>query len=222
MKEKTFIGLSRSGIYKMTLPNGKIYVGQAKNIKKRIQSYKYLKCVGQPAIFKSISENGFEAHKFEVLEFCEPDKLLEREVYYIALLQTNVKRFPNGNGLNFTDGGLGSNGFYHDEATRAKMSKIQSGRTNSIESNLKRSITQKGRPPYPNTLIAVKGKKKSKEHVAKIVSAHLMPVIDTASGTTYTSIKEASEKTGINKATLAGWLRGDYENKSTLRYLTKV
>ena len=59
-----------SGIYKITSPSNRIYIGQSKNIKKRYLSYKYGKCSGQPKLKSSFNKYGFENHKFEIIETC--------------------------------------------------------------------------------------------------------------------------------------------------------
>ena len=69
------------GIYKITSPSNRVYVGQSINIKKRFTDYKYLK-INQTKIFYSIKKYGYENHKFEVIEQCSVDLLNERERYW--------------------------------------------------------------------------------------------------------------------------------------------
>lgn len=70
------------GIYKITSPNSKIYIGQSTNIEKRWSTYKRLQCKGQTLLYRSLNKYSPENHLFEVLEFCEIDVLIERENYY--------------------------------------------------------------------------------------------------------------------------------------------
>ena len=70
------------GIYKITSPTGKIYIGQAVDIGKRQKSYKNLKCKGQPRLYSSLAKYGFSEHIFEVLEQCTIEQLNERERYW--------------------------------------------------------------------------------------------------------------------------------------------
>jgi hypothetical protein len=44
------------------------------------------------------------------------------------------------------------------------------------------------------------------------------PVIDTVSGQTFKSAREAARQTGINANTLKAWLSGRFANQSSLRY----
>lgn len=72
-----------SGIYKITSPSGRIYVGQSENIKSRWLKYRNIKnLVYQPLIKNSISKYGYEAHIFEVIEYCEIEELNCRERHW--------------------------------------------------------------------------------------------------------------------------------------------
>jgi group I intron endonuclease len=112
------------GIYKITSPNKKIYIGQSINIEKRFKWY--LRLYGpniQPKIYNSLKKYGPENHIFEVIEECEMYKLVEREIYYKNLF---VEEHGWGKALFFhlTDG-------------------ISGPHTQSEDSNLKRSKSLK-------------------------------------------------------------------------------
>lgn len=95
----------KSGIYKITSPSGRIYVGQTKDLSKRWMDYKYLsKIKDQKLICASIKCYGWEKHIFEILEVCNFDMLNIREIFWIDFLQTNRRKYLNI-GLNLTDGG---------------------------------------------------------------------------------------------------------------------
>lgn len=70
------------GIYKITNPKGKIYVGQTLNLEKRIIDYEKMKCHKQHKIYNSLKKYGWGAHKFEIIEECESNMLNEREIYW--------------------------------------------------------------------------------------------------------------------------------------------
>lgn len=80
------------GIYKITSPSGKVYIGQSKNIYKRWKAYYGLNCVQQPKIYNSLMKYGVDRHKFEVLERCKQEELLMREYFYIQQYDS----FKNG------------------------------------------------------------------------------------------------------------------------------
>lgn len=89
------------GIYKITNPNGKIYIGQSINIHKRWLSYKGIRCKTQIKLLNSLKKYGVDNHKFEILQECLPEELNKLEKYYVDLYQT----FNCDNGLNLKDGG---------------------------------------------------------------------------------------------------------------------
>ena len=72
------------GIYKITSPSNKIYIGQSVNIEKRFTSYKrmYVKNEKQTKLHRSFLKYGFENHSFEVVEECEIIYLNESERYW--------------------------------------------------------------------------------------------------------------------------------------------
>jgi len=80
------------GIYRITNPKGKIYIGQSINIHKRKSSYKYVdKRIIGPKIYNSLKKYGWENHIFEIIEECSINNLHERETYWkkIALESNN-------------------------------------------------------------------------------------------------------------------------------------
>ena len=70
------------GIYRITNPNGSVYIGQAVDLERRISEYKRLHCKHQPAIYNSLLKYGFDKHKVDILEECNVDELSNREGYY--------------------------------------------------------------------------------------------------------------------------------------------
>ena len=92
------------GIYKITNPNGKVYIGQSVNIEKRWNRYKNLipkDCIGQPLIYRSLIKYGVKNHIFEIIELCNKEELNKLESYYIVLYNS----FNSKCGLNLTSGG---------------------------------------------------------------------------------------------------------------------
>jgi group I intron endonuclease len=70
------------GIYKITNPKGKVYIGQSVNIKIREAAYKQMHCKKQIRIYNSIKKYGWKQHKHEIIEECTVDQLNERETYW--------------------------------------------------------------------------------------------------------------------------------------------
>ena len=129
-------------IYLITnLLNGKKYVGQTTNIKRRIQQHK----CGELYIDKAIQKYGWKNFKVEVLEECYTvEQLNEREIFWIAELNSKV---PNG--YNLTDGGDGIVGC--SEETRAKLALASKGRKFSEETRAKIGLASKNRRPNEET-----------------------------------------------------------------------
>lgn len=71
------------GIYKITSPSNKIYIGQSgDDINERFYRYKHLFCKSQPRLYNSLKKYGSKNHIFEVIEQCSKEQLLEREIYW--------------------------------------------------------------------------------------------------------------------------------------------
>ena len=87
------IFISMIGIYKITNPTGKIYIGQSTHIETRFDSYKKLKCKRQIKLYNSLLKYGWDNHITEIIEECLEDKLLERETYW--KLYYNVLETPS-------------------------------------------------------------------------------------------------------------------------------
>ena len=95
------------GIYKITnIVNSKSYIGQSRNIEKRIAKHK--KTPFNPnsqeynnILYKDIRKYGLEKFTFEILEECELIKLNEREIYWIDYYEScNPEK-----GYNLSSGG---------------------------------------------------------------------------------------------------------------------
>lgn len=89
------------GIYKITSPNNRIYIGQSRDCNTRKRRYSNLECLKQRRLYNSIKKYGWDAHKFEVIKECSIEKLNESEKYYVDLYQS----FNSVHGLNLIDGG---------------------------------------------------------------------------------------------------------------------
>ncbi len=70
------------GIYKITSPTNRVYIGESENIYKRWKDYKGVSCVKQPRIYNSILKYGVKNHKFEIIEICEPEERKCRERFW--------------------------------------------------------------------------------------------------------------------------------------------
>lgn len=71
------------GIYKITSPSGKVYIGQSIDIQKRFKNYKSLQnCKVQIRLFNSFLKYGTDVHIFEIIEQCNIEFLNIRERFW--------------------------------------------------------------------------------------------------------------------------------------------
>jgi group I intron endonuclease len=71
------------GIYKITAPTGKVYIGQSKNIEKRFQNHKAAYNLKKNTkLYNSFKKYGVENHLFEVVEECKVEQLDYLEELY--------------------------------------------------------------------------------------------------------------------------------------------
>jgi group I intron endonuclease len=143
------------GIYKITNPNGKIYIGQSVNIKERKLQYKYLSkySLGRK-IYNSLKKYGWEQHIFEIIEECSLEQLDEREIYWGG--HFNVLE----NGLNLK---LGDGRGICSEETKRLMSKSAKNIMTEEHRN-KLSIAKLGKSRTEEAKRALRVPKKSKEN----------------------------------------------------------
>lgn len=110
------------GIYKITSPTGKIYVGQSIDIKIRWYRYSKLCCKRQLKLYNSFKKHGVDNHKFEIIEECSIDNINERERYW-----QEYYNVIGENGLNLSLVSTFSKKYVHSKETRIKLSKNVSG-----------------------------------------------------------------------------------------------
>jgi group I intron endonuclease len=127
------------GIYRITSPSGKIYIGQSINIIKRWNKYKRLSCKGQYHLYNSLIKYGVNNHIFDVIKICLKEELNEIEIYYINQYNSKNRIF----GLNLRDGGGSKGG--HSKESKLKMSLAQKGRKLSPERIEQIRISSTGR-----------------------------------------------------------------------------
>jgi len=84
------------GIYKITSPTGRVYIGESKNIYYRWSKYESLTCRDQKGLYSSLLKHGVLNHTFEIIEECEFDELLCRERYWQDFYDTSSSKGLNG------------------------------------------------------------------------------------------------------------------------------
>lgn len=123
------------GIYKITSPTGRIYIGQSTHIYRRWNyNYKRCDCKTQPILFNSLLRYGYEKHVFEIIETCSESELTELEIKYIKHFNT----FDSDHGMNLSVGGERQT---FSKESRMKMRAARLGKKMSDKSQAKRSKT---------------------------------------------------------------------------------
>ncbi len=113
------------GIYKITSPSGKVYIGQSINIEKRLIKYRNLHCKEQTYLYNSLKKYGFDEHLFEVIIECQQEELNNLEIFYIDLYKSFNSKF----GLNLREGGKGGK---MSEETKQKLSILMKGKKHAL------------------------------------------------------------------------------------------
>lgn len=109
-----------AGIYMLTSPSGKSYIGKSIDLKKRLNIYKLNLCYNQPYILSSLKKYGFDNFIVEILyetniKYKHIDNLLNvLEKYFIKKYDTF------NNGYNLTKGGEGTSGRIVTEKSKEK------------------------------------------------------------------------------------------------------
>lgn len=122
-RESQWIFSIMIGIYKITSPSGRVYIGQSRCIEKRFLEYKRHKYKRQTRLNVSIERYGLEAHKFEVIEECKFELLNERERYWQDYYEVLGR-----NGLNCCLTNTSKKPFIVSKETKEKISKSRKGK----------------------------------------------------------------------------------------------
>jgi group I intron endonuclease len=199
--------------------NGKVYIGQTTDLKKRLNSYRTLHCKAQTKLYRSIIKYGFEKFTINVIDTVINQKDSKKILDYWEKLYI---RFFNSikNGYNCNSGGGGwtpdrkkeygksvsgennyfygkrlfgnSNGFYgkkHKKETNEINRKAHLGKKPSKEAREKNSKALKG--------MFSDGKSKCCKRVKCITT-----------DTVYFGLREAERKTGIKRQNIYHNLKG--------------
>lgn len=163
--------MKKIGIYKITSPSGKVYIGQSIDIDNRFKQYKSHYCKKQYVLYNSLKKYGFDNHKFEIITLCDVSQLNDLERYYQDLY---CVLGDNGMNLRLTE----TNdrfGKLSDEL-KEKISKNRKGKYYLTENDKKHlSIINKGKIFSKETCNKISESKKgcifSEEHRIKLSKA---------------------------------------------------
>lgn len=200
-------------IYKITSPSGRLYVGKTHDLRKRVNAYKcdVRKNRKDLKLHNSLRKYGWDAHILEVIEEVEDALLDEREIYWIAELDTYCYKNPKG--LNMTLGGDGQRSTWmHDLERRKKQSKVFSGegnpfygKTHTEETRKKLAKVMSERNKRQGIKIPEWGAEKGREAVRKKILCYDLQGCFLKE---YKSLAEASEELKIHHSTISDSIKG--------------
>jgi group I intron endonuclease len=219
------------GIYKITNPKGKIYIGQSVNIHQRHQNHKSYCGIGVK-LKNSYEKYGFDNHQIEIIEECDVNLLMEREEYWIQYYNS-IK-----NGLNSK---LGGNSGHRNTDWKERhleglikfwennegywKDKKRENHSNWLKENGSGLDYERTQDHKDNLSVMMKEvwKNKREEIIQKIktnkIGKKTKKVICNETKKVYNSIKECSEDTGISKGNICKYCKGTYPY-STIRGYT--
>jgi group I intron endonuclease len=230
------------GIYKITSPTKRIYIGQSIDIEFRFTTYKKMYCKGQTRLYASFKKYGTEKHIFEIITECEIFELNEKERYYQELYNTLDK------GLNCQFVKTDTQKYVHSKETKQKISASNTGKLGrkgvkfSEEHKIKIGLSKIGkkRPDVSERVTELNkkntgvnnnffGKTHSLESLQKMSlsrkgkykganSIFSKPVIDLNTGVFYYSVTELAKLININTNTLSRKLAGTKTNNTSYVY----
>jgi len=193
------------GIYKITNPKGRVYIGQSIHIQNRFTAYKRLSnCSEQHKLYRSFLKHGVQNHIFEIVEECQLDTLNARERYWQEFYDTI------NNGLNCMLTRDADRSGKHSQETIEKMRIAAKGKPKSPEHAEKiRQVrigtkqSEKTKQKRKETLKVICS---SKEWLAKVVRKPVLQIKDSKVVAEYPSILAAKQITGIT--TVGDYLAG--------------
>ena len=183
-----------TGIYKITSPTNRVYIGQSVDIEDRWSDYKCLDCKSQTALYNSLLKYGWENHKFEIVTLCYEEQLNEferdfQEAYDV--INTGLNCY-----LTKTTDRSGK----LSEATKLKMSISATGIRHSEETKQKLSliVTEHFKThPHPNA----------------------KKVINTLTNEIYPSVSQLAREINMSQVYLNDMLSGKRKNKTIYKRL---
>jgi group I intron endonuclease len=216
------------GIYKITSPNNRVYIGQSIDIYRRFNDYRKINSIKkQPKLYNSLIKYGIDNHIFEIIEECAIELLNERERYFqdfydvisenglnSLLTKTNDKsgKLSEVHKKNISIGNIGKKrnnnhlkkeNFIRSEEMRIKMS-------NSAK-NKKITLEHKNKTIY-------KLKNMPKESRLKSALTQSYPIIDINTGVFYNNARDLCDIYGFSRSTILYKMRNNLKNNTQFKY----
>lgn len=143
MAKRILLGIRTWYIYKITNPVGDVYIGRTSNLdarrKVQMNLCPHFSGRSSPLLIQSIKKYGGENHSFKVIDTFDSTLSYAngKEIFWIRSHMSNRNKFPEINGLNMVDGGIGIMGYKYTQKTRDKMSKSAKEKIFTLEHRAK-------------------------------------------------------------------------------------
>lgn len=211
------------GIYKITSPSKKVYIGQSTDFDDRFRRYRLSHCKEQPKLYNSLKKYGFKNHKFEILIECDVSELNDKERYFQDLYSSAGPK-----GLNCVLTKSSDRSGKHSEDSIEKMRIARSKRSKeSIDKYIKTrtgcKVSEETKLKISNSL---KGKKLSEETKCKMSIARIgsknhksKKVICSVTKTIYDSVAICERENNLPFNSLCNKLNGNRTNNTNFIYL---
>jgi group I intron endonuclease len=161
-------------------------------------------------IYNALLKYGHSKFSLEILEYCAPEKYIEREQYYIDLLK------PEYNTLKIAGSSLG---FKHSEETIAKISAAKKGakhpmfgKTHSVETIKKISEAKKGAKHPMFGKVRPEGAGKLAQSITVIDLEKNIEIV-------YNSLSEAATALCIRRSAISLYLKNNQKKPYKNRYI---
>jgi group I intron endonuclease len=203
------------GIYKITSPSGRVYIGQSLNIENRYNFYRLFHCKTQPLLYKSLKKYGWDNHTSEILEVCCIDDLDIKEIFYKQQF-INEWGWKKALFCEIYDRGGGPK----NQETRSKMSNAKKGiklpqevKNKISKSHQGKSLTQETKNKMSKSRIGGIRTLETRTKMSEIRTKspyHIKPVIQIKEGREieFSSQTEASLMTGISIGSISSCCTG--------------
>ena len=205
------------GVYKWTNKlSGKVYIGSSANLSKRLSNYYSYSLISRfqhsMLIYKALLKHGYSNFSLEILEYCNPSNVIEREQYYIDLFNPEYNLLPTaGSPL----------GYKHTEETllKFKARKMTASHLAKLTDHLRKLGDSDEHKDRSRLRMLEINKKKS----------YLIEVIDTETDKTlsFDSIRQAATALGCTHSSILYHIKrvketGDNKHRLLGKYLVKI
>lgn len=200
------------GIYKITSPSGKIYIGQTTSIKRRFNQYKKDSPGNryQRKLYNSFQKYGINNHIFKVIEYIDFTQLYIRERFW----QDYYQVIDRDKGLNLILTKTDILPSRMSQETKDRISKALIGK------GIGKALTLEHRSKISKANTGYIMPQSQKDKISKSLKfKNSKKLIDIETKQIYLSVSDAATKLNIKYGTLRAMLNGQNMNKTKLRVL---